>query len=736
MAATSDVSVKGDRPLQAGGEDKLGFRDVASRIASSLIDQSSDKGFVVGIEGAWGSGKSSLLHLIEEELARQSPKRRPSVINFRPWLVGNRDTLLANLFQLLTGEMNQVALRAGDATGVSKEKAQAAVEAMRKFMGALGKAGSMVELAGDATAIAPIKWVGKAITSAGEWAKGKSTAPPLDVLKERLIKSLRELGHRFVITIDDVDRLDPSEVIEILRLTRSVADFPNVIYLLCYDSEVLAHSIVQATGVKDGRAYLEKIVQLNLMVPKPEPFRLRQWFSDELRQFTSTKGDDELSRLKTVIDFEGAQQLRTPRSVIRALDSVRFFWPPIREARGDLADLVWLQLIKDGNPALYRWIEDYCATAAVLSLGTVRVDDAERAAQVKALHASVEDGFFADHTYRHYFAECLPGMEIDFGKEGNGFKIFERVAEAKRNAAIRDARLASPDHYRLYFALTGPSHAMRQADFDAFWSATDTSPEQVAAVLNELHLVEVAGTLGKADLLLERLKAVDAATLTPARARNILLGFAHGMDEAFRARQFDLSWSISLWDRAERLIQRLLALFNDETREAVIDAMFEHGNAVGWLTTLMRRETFAHGRYGDQSKSSDAWFFTEKELDRVFEAMIGRFRNMSADDILSTIRPIDVLFAWQQAGDEAGPRQHIASQIKKDEGLVETLERLTSIHSSSDRGSYSVLSRNNIGPFLDFDEAKRRIEELKVVEGPLSERAGKLALAFGDNDRF
>lgn len=384
MALTQHNGVAGDRPLGAGGEDKLGFRDVARRIAQSLVDHASDKGLVIGIEGAWGSGKSSLLFLIEDELAKLPQAQRPSVINFRPWLVGNRDALLANLFASLSKELNLVALRAGDASGISKEKAKAAGEALRKFVSGLGSAGSAVELAGEAIAFAPLKWLGKGLRVAGSWAKGKSADPPLDVLKDRLVKSLRDLGHRFIITIDDVDRLEPAEVIEVLRLARSVADLPNVIYLLCYDSDILAHSVEQASRVQHGRAYLEKIVQLTVMVPQPEPFRLRQWFGDELRQFSSTRSDDELSRLRSVVDFEGGRQLRTPRSVVRALDSLRFFWPPIRDAGGDLADLVWLQLIKDGNPALYRWIEDYCATAAVLSLGTVRVDDAERAQQLNA----------------------------------------------------------------------------------------------------------------------------------------------------------------------------------------------------------------------------------------------------------------------------------------------------------------------------------------------------------------
>ena len=60
--------MKGDRPLDGATPDRLGFRDVAKQIAMSLADRTSDSGFVIGLEGRWGSGKSSLLFLIEDEL--------------------------------------------------------------------------------------------------------------------------------------------------------------------------------------------------------------------------------------------------------------------------------------------------------------------------------------------------------------------------------------------------------------------------------------------------------------------------------------------------------------------------------------------------------------------------------------------------------------------------------------------------------------------------------------------
>jgi predicted KAP-like P-loop ATPase len=549
------------------------------------------------------------------------------------------------------------------------------------------------------------------------------------------VRSLRDLGHRFVITIDDVDRLEPAEVIEILRLVRSVVDLPNVIYLLCYDSGTLAHSIETAVGVKSGHSYLEKIVQLTVMVPRPEPFQLRQWFSDELHLIASVKDEDELSRLKLVIDYEGGRQLSTPRSVVRALDAIRFFWPPLHEAKADLADLVWLQLIKDGNPALYRWIEEYCGTAAALSLGTARVEEAEKAREFARLLATVADGHFDELAYRHNFAEQLPGIELDHSQGGNKLKIFEHISDPDRDEAIRKRRLASPDHYPLYFALSGPSHALTQDNFRSMWAAAETGANQAGTAL--LHLLDehATGSLTKADLLLERIKSGAYEVLAPGQCENLLIAFSQVMDEACRRHPFDRFWVNSLWDRAEGLIPLLLRRLEPARRAIVVTAMFSDGKAIGWLTSLFRHETFAHGRFGDRLRPEDEWLFTNAELDRIAELMLGRYRAMSAGDVFGCPDPVRLLFAWRQGGDEQGPRRLVEANIVSDEGLVETLEQLTSTIYSSDRGKVDVLKKENLAPFMDYENVTQRIHALKN-HNDLGARARRLAVAFDDGANY
>ncbi len=602
-----------------------------------------------------------------------------------------------------------------------------AAEKARKFAASVSKAGDLLEAVPHPVA----KVSGGILSGAGKlFAKGE--AKDLSSQKADLTATLKELGHRFIITVDDVDRLEPSEVIEVLRLVRSVADFPNITYLLCYDSAILAESIKRGADVPDGAAFLEKIIQLTVMVPKPEAFQLRQWFANELGKIVGSVPDEQRDRLRSVIDQEGGLRLDTPRMVVRTLDSLRFFWPTLRNEKIDVPDLVWLLLIKDGAPALYRWIETYLLAAATVSLGIGSISEAGAATELGELLALIGPDQLGDMMYRHFFADQLPGVDATYGQDEAGFKIHQRVQPLERDAAIRGRRLASPDHNRLYLALAGPSHAIRQQQMDEFWRAVAAGPDDTATVVRILMAQPISTDLTKADMLLERLNGSAISELTSSEAEHLLIALSAVMDEADRNGS-DYSFAVlTVWDRAERVAVRLLRHIAAERRAVVVDRVFRLGPAIGWLSSLLRHETFAQGRYGDQRKSKDNWMLTFEEYDSVAATMIARYQAMSAKDILGHSRPLQMLFAWAQAGDEKGPYAMITAESETDDGLLRVLDAMVTKVNSSDRGTYEVIQPSSAEPFIDLEAARVRV--FSMDESTLSDDArqqlGRVRKAF------
>jgi hypothetical protein len=723
--------IQGDRALGGDGEDKLGFGPTADLLAEALAVGTSSDGLVVGVTGRWGSGKSSLINLTQPALRRRADGNRPHVIEFKPWLVGERDALLQAMFAELVAGIDQIEFEAGDATGVTIRKAQRAATAVREFAGLLGAAGKVVK-AGSAG----IPVVGWLIGVAEDFfqSAGKDKTKSLAASKKKVCKRLGKLSRALVVVIDDVDRLEPSEIVEVLRLVRSVADFPKITYVLSYDQDIISHAVEVAAQVSDGQAYIEKIVQITVPVPHPEAFDLRRWFERELKDMNLVGGEEVERRIFEIIDREGGQYLVTPRAVVRTLDSIRFHWA-VLEGKVDLTDFVWLQFVKVGNPALYEWITVYLTEMSARASGRTNISEEQRVRARESLDAALARDGTAFEEVCGRLADHLPGIASYHRDPAGG--IYEEVHQVEMDRAIGARRLASPDHYRLYFAFAQPTNAPRASDFNDLATAIGESAEQAATLLRQWQSQRLTSGVTRAEVMLDRLSAHGLAAPTAPKAEHLLLAYANVMDELAGGSVNDFGGP-DVWRRAMRSLPTLLDALGD-ARPASIRRMFAEGEAISWLTSLFRHETFAHGRHGNRPDSDR--LLTSEELDLVTEVMLDRYRGMSFDDIRAQLQPLSMLFAWQQGGDEDGPRNLLAAEVETDEGLVATLQhlcgRVRTATPTAER-EIATLSRSNIASLVDYETARERITRLaETAQDPaLRERASVLLESFRDGDRF
>jgi hypothetical protein len=726
-----NTDLSGDKALVDTAGDRLGFAATANAIAATLVRQHVVDGLVIGIEGRWGSGKSSLVNMTVNALRSVEIDSAPEIIEFKPWLIGDRNGLLLALFTELAIAVDTIEEGAGDAVGRRRRELGDAGKKIVGFAAQLGGLGTLAKVAG--TVFPGVSLAGDAIEALAKAAKGWDGQRSLASEKAELRERLTLLPRRIVVTIDDVDRLEPSEVVEILRLVRSVADFPNVIYMLCYDPRIVAQSIQAAAQVEDGRAYIEKIVQIAVSVPRPEAFDLRRWFGEEIDALPhgSNEAGAWRSQLSAVIDIEGGRYLSTPRHVVRCLDSIRFFWGALQD-QVDLGDLVWLNLVKVGNPKLYEWIERYLPETAARASGVAIIGAEERRASRKELDKALlaEDAKFK--RARHRLSEFLPGIDegMNYGNEKEpGVHADLPKEEVARAARFR--RLASPDHYRLYFAIQQPRNSPRKEDFEELLAALDDSIAVTSELLANWNGERLSSGATKAEAMLSRIVDADKETFVSQRAQVLLCAMADRLDEMGGVRQEGIGDPQS-WVEGRRVLRWLLPIL-DHRREETLLQMFR-GRALDWLTTILRSETFAHGRVGG-ARSGEKLLQTD-ELDRVSVIMVDRYRNLRLAEWTALRRPLSALFAWYQAGDQAGPKHLVASEAVTDEGLVSVLELMGGRVSSSSHGEYIALKEETLRYFMNYAEARSRIEKLArdASDFALRSRALTLMQQFKDAD--
>uniref|UniRef100_UPI0029F577CF P-loop NTPase fold protein n=1 Tax=Klebsiella pneumoniae TaxID=573 RepID=UPI0029F577CF len=77
-----------DAAVENVPEDRYGFRNIAENISRSILSLPQEASNVIGIEGALGSGKTSLLNLILKSLF-QHKDGHTHVLHVSPWLSGS-----------------------------------------------------------------------------------------------------------------------------------------------------------------------------------------------------------------------------------------------------------------------------------------------------------------------------------------------------------------------------------------------------------------------------------------------------------------------------------------------------------------------------------------------------------------------------------------------------------------------------------------------------------------------
>lgn len=726
--ARVNIGFNPDRPKKRQSDDRLGFRLVADRLAHSIINQSPPDGYVIAIEGQWGCGKTTLINFLIEELS-EDVNNRIEVVRFEPWVVGNRSAMLTELMNDLAAACDRIDHTAEGEERRRKRQASKIGAQLRGYASKLGYAAPLTQFL-SAIGVPFAGVAGEALKGIGDTANAIELGKPVEQLKKDLVEALSALETRLVVVVDDLDRLEPSEAVEVLRLIRAVADFPNVIYVLSYDGKILAENIEKYLNIGDGAAFLKKMVQVSFKVPLPEAFDLRRWFQEEcLALYGATAGmripDESRERLQEVCNIEGGL-LKTPRDVARALNAIRLCWPSVIDDV-DYADMVWLQIRRLDSEALYTWIEEYLVEFMAVVEGAT-VSDSERQAFSNRLMDHVEStaGIHPRSIWR--FSQFVPGLGWESKKDSKA-AVFDTSNPAILAKATNLKRLASSHHYRYYFNFSKPSGALDDRALFKFISVARSNGD-IPTLCDELTAARrpQGGTMTSA--LIGRLLQMDDEKVPQEAISPILRGLASCMDAVAKAEgkgTWGVTWS---WSSAETLTKKFLNRVDGAVRSAIVNEMFGRGIALGWLMCeLLRGETFSHGRYGGRPKPEDEWLLTEAELDQAAALFFGRLKSAEKEKIIDTPEVLSFMFGWKQLGDEEGVRGWIADETKTDSGFLRLLAACRGWRSSSSKGLYYPLSRRDLSQFIDYDEALVRLREIRANgEAPTQDREQAEAL--------
>lgn len=263
----SNLSLTTDTPIKAREQDLIGRIPFAERLADILKSAAGPESLVIGLYGPWGSGKTSVINLVENALSRKDDdgKAGVSVVRFEPWNYLTAEQLLAQFLKEVEGALDKDAYGRRKLFGELRGKRPEVLNAFAAYSEALlMTAGAAASLAGAPLAGVAVPAFGNRLTS--RLRKSADRAGSVSAKKQRLEEELLKFDGRVVVIIDDIDRLPNDQVRMVFQLVASLAKLPKINYLLSFDEEVVTRALSEVQKC-DGAEYLEKVVQVPVRLP-------------------------------------------------------------------------------------------------------------------------------------------------------------------------------------------------------------------------------------------------------------------------------------------------------------------------------------------------------------------------------------------------------------------------------------------------------------------------------------
>jgi hypothetical protein len=220
-----------DIPEKDIKEDKLGFASYVDRLAKQIVElHQNEKSFVLGIEGGWGSGKSTFANFLKNEVKKD---KTITVVEFNPWMRGDTDGIVRDFFNRLAESIPSIHLRTK----------------FREY----GKALAKIEELGVA----------------GKVLEYFCSEPDLKSQQDEITDILKKLDLKLVVFIDDLDRLDKDELMAVLKLIRNTGDLYQTTYIINFHRRYVEDLLKTHFGSnRIGETYLDKIINLEYKLPR------------------------------------------------------------------------------------------------------------------------------------------------------------------------------------------------------------------------------------------------------------------------------------------------------------------------------------------------------------------------------------------------------------------------------------------------------------------------------------
>lgn len=349
--AQNKIKAKDDRHIQgafledcATVEDSFGRSHFAKVLVNEIIMlDNKQSAYTIGLNAKYGMGKTSFMIQMQNLLEQH----KTSYVCISPWSCTSDGQIVKDFFHSISGVI-------GRKMGLG----------INKLLSIYKDLILDVQHAYKIKAFDDLLKNEKSIYEVYEEIKEK-----LSICKEKI-----------VVFIDDVDRLQASELAMIIQLIRNTGNFPYVVFMLFYDKDYMVKALEQNKSITDADEYLKKIINVELMFPA---------YDTEIYRSTITARIDNILRLiipdvheRETVVYSFIERM-SPKNEILSIDYFEYAFPNYRDLNRfismfsldlrmlltanqdnvecwkneiDVVDLILVELLKYVRPDLYEML--------------------------------------------------------------------------------------------------------------------------------------------------------------------------------------------------------------------------------------------------------------------------------------------------------------------------------------------------------------------------------------------
>jgi predicted KAP-like P-loop ATPase len=260
IAITQGEMSLSDSPIEYEEQDLLDRDLFIDNLLKEIIAVSFTDSFVYGLFGKWGEGKTSVLNLLTKRFKKEE---NFLIVNFDPWHFHDTKSMFTAFYKQIENVLSNKYLF----TDIKNT--------FKRYRNLLSTG----------------------VSQSGISFNFRADDESLENVRSRIESYINQTQKKLVIIIDDIDRLAPSDIMQVFKLVRLNSNFAKTIFILSFDYEIVVRKLNESYFGHGGE-YIKKIIQKPIILPKLEQKILDRYFfySDHeipkysLNELTSQKG--------------------------------------------------------------------------------------------------------------------------------------------------------------------------------------------------------------------------------------------------------------------------------------------------------------------------------------------------------------------------------------------------------------------------------------------------------------